>query len=137
MGIDAINALDVVTYEVDQATGSDYHRRLENYLKYFQNNDLVASGAQTDVKGDRLRRPHEQEDPDMYLRIVESRLDGIVVRGCKNSITNTAYADEIIALPTRFMSERDSDYAVAFALPSDWDGMRLWQGLLTPTAASS
>lgn len=125
MGIDAINALDVVTFEVDQATGTDYHRRLENYLKYFQNNDLVASGAQTDVKGDRLRRPHEQEDPDMYLRIVESRPNGIVVRGCKNSITNTAYADEIIALPTRFMGERDSDYAVSFALPSDWDGIRI------------
>ena len=125
MGIDAINALDVVTCEVDQATGSDHHMRFEKYLKYFQDNDLTASGAQTDVKGDRVRRPHEQEDPDLYLRIVESRSDGIVVRGAKNSITNTAYADEIIALPTRFMTDKDSDYAVAFALPSDWDGVKI------------
>ena len=125
MGIDAINALDVVTYEIDQATGSDYHARFEKYLRYFQENDLVASCAQTDVKGDRMKRPHEQEDPDMYLRIVENRSDGMVVRGAKNCITNTAYADEIIAIPTRFMTERDGDYAVAFAVPSDWDGVKI------------
>ena len=33
--------------------------------------------------------------------------------------------DEIIALPTKFMSPDDADYAVAFALPADWDGIKL------------
>jgi len=49
------------------------------YMKYFQENDLVASAAQTDPKGDRLKRPHEQADPDQYLRVIETREDGIVV----------------------------------------------------------
>jgi 4-hydroxyphenylacetate 3-monooxygenase/4-hydroxybutyryl-CoA dehydratase/vinylacetyl-CoA-Delta-isomerase len=94
-------------------------------MEYFQKNDLVASCAQTDAKGDRLKRPHEQEDPDQYLRVIETREDGIVVRGCKINITNTPYADEMIAVPCRYMGPEDKDYAVAFALPADWEGVKL------------
>ncbi|MHA1488139.1 MAG: 4-hydroxyphenylacetate 3-hydroxylase family protein [Promethearchaeota archaeon] len=125
MGIDAINALSVITYELDQALGTDHYERFKKYLEYFQENDLAASCASTDAKGDRLKRPHEQEDPDLYLRIIESREDGIVVRGCKQSITNTPYVHEIIAVPCRFMGPEDKDYAVSFAIPGDWDGVKL------------
>ncbi|MBU2551954.1 MAG: aromatic ring hydroxylase [Proteobacteria bacterium] len=125
MGIDAINALSVITYEMDQGLGTDCDQKFRTYLKYFQDNDLVASCAQTDPKGDRLKRPHEQADPDQYLRIIESRPDGIVVRGAKINITNTPYADEIVVVPTRFMTARDGDYAVAFAIPADWDDVKL------------
>ncbi|MGQ9823590.1 MAG: 4-hydroxyphenylacetate 3-hydroxylase family protein [Desulfotomaculales bacterium] len=125
MGIDALNALSVVTYEMDQALGTGYHKRFENYLKYFQENDLCANCAQTDAKGDRLKRPHEQVDPDLYLRIVEVKSGGIVVRGAKLHNTIAPYADEIIVLPTRFMTEKDNEYAVAFAIPADWEGVKI------------
>ncbi|MHA1797283.1 MAG: 4-hydroxyphenylacetate 3-hydroxylase family protein [Candidatus Helarchaeota archaeon] len=125
MGIDALNALSVITYEMDQALGSDYYQRFLKYLEYFQERDLIASCAQTDPKGDRLKRPHEQEDPDQYLRVIETRDDGIIVRGCKINITNTPYADEMIVVPCRYMGPEDKDYAVAFALPTDWDGVKL------------
>ena len=125
MGCDALNGLSVITYEMDQALGTDYYQRFLKYTEYFQENDLVASAAQTDPKGDRLKRPHEQEDPDQYLRVIETREDGIVVRGCKINITNTPYADEMIVVPCRYMGPDDKDYAVAFALPCDWDGVKL------------
>jgi 4-hydroxyphenylacetate 3-monooxygenase/4-hydroxybutyryl-CoA dehydratase/vinylacetyl-CoA-Delta-isomerase len=125
MGIDALNALSVITFEMDQALGTDFDARFRKYLQYFQENDLVASCAQTDTKGDRLKRPHQQEDPDLYVRVVETRPDGIVVRGAKINITNTPYADEIIVVPTRFMTQKDHEYAVAFALPADADGVKI------------
>jgi 4-hydroxybutyryl-CoA dehydratase/vinylacetyl-CoA-Delta-isomerase len=125
MGIDATNALSVITYEMDQALETDSDQKFRAFLKYMQENDIVASCAQTDAKGDRLKRPHEQEDLDQYLRIIESRSDGIIVRGAKINITNTPYADEIIAVPTRFMTEKDSDHAVAFAIPADWDDVKI------------
>ncbi|MGQ9654407.1 MAG: 4-hydroxyphenylacetate 3-hydroxylase family protein [Thermodesulfobacteriota bacterium] len=125
MGIDALNALSVITYEMDQALGTDHDKRFREYLGYFQANDLVASCAQTDSKGDRLKRPHQQEDPDLYVRIVENLPDGIVVRGAKINITNTPYADEIIVVPTRFMTDKDNEYAVAFALPADHEGVKI------------
>jgi 4-hydroxybutyryl-CoA dehydratase / vinylacetyl-CoA-Delta-isomerase len=125
MGIDALNALSVVTYETDQALGTEFHKRFENYMCKFQEDNSVGSCAQTDSKGDRLKRPHQQEDPDVYVRVVETRADGIIVQGAKINITNTPYADEIIVVPTRLMTEKDGDYAVAFAIPADAEGVKL------------
>ena len=73
MGCDAINALYVTTYEIDQKHGTCYHERFKKYLTWYQENDLVGNAGQTDVKGDRSKRPSEQADPDLYLRIVERR----------------------------------------------------------------
>ncbi len=125
MGCDAINGLSVATYEADQKFGTDYHKRFLNYLREFQERDLVAACAQTDVKGDRSLRPHQQPDPDMYVRVVEKREDGIVVRGAKNCITMAAVADEITVVPTRAMTPEDRDYSVAFAIPADADGVKI------------
>jgi len=107
MGHDALTALSIYTKEIDDAYGTNYHSRFIDYLKYYQENDLTAACAQTDVKGDRIKRPAEQLDPDAYVHIVEERDDGIVVRGAKASITMVAYADEIIVVPTRALREDD------------------------------
>ncbi|MGB9846891.1 MAG: 4-hydroxyphenylacetate 3-hydroxylase N-terminal domain-containing protein, partial [Desulfotomaculales bacterium] len=125
MGIDALNALSVVTKDMDLALGTEYHARFLKYLEYFQENDLVGNCAQTDVKGDRMKRPFEQQDPDLYLRVVEKRAGGIVVRGAKAHNTIGPYADEIIVVPTRMMTEKDADWAVAFAVPADTEGIYL------------
>lgn len=125
MGCDALNGLSIATFAADAEHGTEYHIRFQNYLKEFQEKDLVAACAQTDVKGDRSKRPHEQDDLDMYVRIVEKKSDGIVVRGAKNCITMAAIADEIIVVPTRAMSEDDKDYSVSFAIPADLDGVKI------------
>ncbi|HEY44266.1 MAG TPA: aromatic ring hydroxylase [Anaerolineae bacterium] len=125
MGIDAVNALSVITYEIDQVHQTEYHQRFLNYLEYFQKNDLCANCAQTDVKGDRKKRPHQQVDPDLYLRVVERTKDGIVVRGAKAHNTVAPYADEIVVVPTRFLTEEEADWAVAFAIPADAEGVKL------------
>jgi aromatic ring hydroxylase len=132
MGCDAINALSVMTYELDQSFGTEYYKRFMKFLEYFQKNDLTAAAAQTDVKGDRNLRPHQQKDPDLYVHIVEKRDDGIVVKGAKNHITMASYADEIICLPTRMMSENDADYSVAFAIPADAEGVKLITHVTNP-----
>jgi aromatic ring hydroxylase len=81
--------------------------------------------AQTDVKGDRALGPSEQPNPDAYLRVVDRRSDGIVVRGAKVHTSVSVNANELIVLPTRAMTEADSDYAVAFAIPIDTPGLTL------------
>jgi 4-hydroxyphenylacetate 3-monooxygenase/4-hydroxybutyryl-CoA dehydratase/vinylacetyl-CoA-Delta-isomerase len=131
MGIDAVNALSVITFEIDQVHQTEYHQRFLAYLKYFQESDLCANCAQTDVKGDRKKRPHQQQDPDLYLRVVERKKDGIVVRGAKAHNTLAPYADEIIVIPTRILTEEEADWAVAFAIPADAEGVKL---ICRPTA---
>ena len=125
MGIDALNTLSVITYNCDQAHGTEYYQRFQEFFKDFQARDLVGCCAQSDVKGHRLRRPSEQTDPDLYLRVIEKKKDGIVVRGAKAHNSYAPLADEIIAMPTRFLRPEEGDWAVAFAVPSDYPGVKL------------
>lgn len=125
MGHDAVNALAVCTREMDESKGTDYHERFLDWLRIYHERDLDGCCAQTDSKGDRMKRPSEQPNPDAYVHIVEERADGIVVSGFKMSITQVAYADEIIVLPTRALGEEDRDFAVAFAVPGDCEGVSL------------
>ena len=123
VGMDAINALWSVTWEIDQAKGTAYHERFRTYVQFLQDEDLVADGAMTDVKGDRGKSPLEQADPDLYLHIVERREDGIVVRGAKAHQTGACNSHEILVMPTVAMREGDEDYAVSFSTPANAPGI--------------
>ena len=123
VGMDALNALSIVTYNIDQKHGTQYYERFNRYLAYVQENDLTCDGAMTDPKGDRSLPPHKQSDPDQYVHVVEERKDGIVVRGAKAHQTGAVNSHEVIVMPTIAMREQDRDYAVSFAMPSDADGI--------------
>ena len=126
MGIDGTNAIYNVSHEADKANNgaTEYHENFKKWLERFQTEDLVGCCAQTDVKGNRIKRPAEQADPDLYTRVVEKKSDGIVVRGCKLHISEASVADEVLVVPTRALRPEDKDYAVAFAIPGDWDGLK-------------
>jgi len=132
MGCDMINAIYVSTKEVDEAYGTEYHERFKKYLAWYQENDLIGNGGQSDVKGDRSKRPSQQEDPDLYIRIVEKRDDGIVVSGCKAHNTCAPYSDEILVAPTRALKAEDADWAVSFAIPADAEGITLVSRPVSP-----
>lgn len=134
MGIDSLNALSVITKDMDDAMGTEYHQRFLAFLTDFQERDLVGNCAQSDVKGDRSLRPHEQLDPDLYLRVVDKKKEGLVVRGAKAHNTIAAYADEIIVLPTRTLTKEEKAWAVAFAIPADWPGIKLVTRATSPRA---
>lgn len=123
VGMDAFNALDSVTCEMDRALGTNYHARFRAYLRDVQTRDLVVDGAMTDPKGDRRLSPSQQADPDLFVHIVERRSDGIVVRGAKLHQTGALNSHEIIVMPTQSLAEPDKDYAVSFAIPADAPGI--------------
>ena len=128
VGMDAFNAIYATTFEIDEAHGTDYHKRFIEYMKFVQDNDLVVDGAMTDPKGDRSLSPSEQEDADLYLRIVEVRPDGIVVRGAKAHQTGAVNSHEHLIMPTIALKEADKDYAVSFAVPGDAEGVIMIYG---------
>jgi 4-hydroxybutyryl-CoA dehydratase/vinylacetyl-CoA-Delta-isomerase len=123
VGMDALNALSIVTHSIDKKYGTGYGQRFLKYLAYVQENDFTCDGAMTDPKGDRSLPPHKQPDPDHYLHVVRERKDGIVVRGAKAHQTGAVNSHEIIVMPTIAMREEDRDYAISFALPSDAQGI--------------
>ncbi len=118
-GLDCLSTLAIVTYDIDKKYGTSYNKNYIEFLKHMQKNDLTGNAGVTDVKGDRSLNPHEQVDKDMFLRVVEKRDDGIVVRGAKAHQTGSLSSHEIIVIPTRAMSKADKDYSVSFAIPSD------------------
>jgi 4-hydroxybutyryl-CoA dehydratase / vinylacetyl-CoA-Delta-isomerase len=128
VGMDALNALSIVTYNIDEKYGTGYYDRFLKYLEDIQEKDLMVDGAMTDPKGHRGLSPHQQPDPDAFLRIVEERKDGIVVRGAKAHQTGAVNSHEIVVMPTLSMRKEDADYAVSFALPSDAEGIAYIMG---------
>ncbi len=132
MGIDALNALSVASYDADQKHGTSYYKNFIEFMKKVQSEDLSLVCAQTDVKGNRIWRPAKQQDPDLYLRVVEKRADGIIVNGAKAHNSCSAYADEIVVLPTRNMASDETDWAVAFSVPADTEGVTLINGAFNP-----
>ncbi len=128
VGMDAFNAEYSTTFEIDKKYGTNYHERFKAYLKLVQDNDWTVDGAMTDPKGDRGKSPSQQADPDLYLRIVEKREDGIVVRGAKAHQTGSINSHEHLVMPTISMREEDKAYAVSFAVPSDVEGLYMIYG---------
>ncbi|MDR2180707.1 MAG: hypothetical protein LBP21_10395 [Synergistaceae bacterium] len=119
VGWNALNVFWAVTHDIDRENGTDYHERLKKWILFAQERGLLVAGALTDAKGNRSLKPSQQSDPDVHVRVVEKRKDGIVVRGAKNMICSVAASDEIFIMPGNAYKEEDKNYAVAFVIPRD------------------
>lgn len=122
-GTGALNALYAITYDMDKNLGTDYHQRLLKFLERAQREDFTCSGMVTDAKGDRSLSPGQQSDPDVYLRVVETRADGIVVRGAKAHQSGAAISHFNLVVPTASLRENEKQFALAFAVPPNAPGM--------------
>ncbi len=123
VGMDAINALYSVTYDIDQAHGTGYHEKFKTFVRHVQRENFVIGGAMTDPKGDRSLGPRQQADPDLFLRVVERREGGVVIRGAKMHQTGCINSHWIIVMPTMRLTDDDGDYAICAALPVDAPGI--------------
>src|SRR5579864_7731723 len=102
-----------------------YAANIERMYRYVRDNDLRAAEVITDPKGDRSRRAHEQDDPDLYVRIVKRTDEGIVVRGAKLHITAASLVHELVVMPTKGMRQDETDYAVSFSIPVNAPGVSI------------
>ena len=123
VGMDAINAIYSVTFDVDQANQTEYHDRFKRFVVRMQERNYVIGGAMTDPKGDRSKGPTEQADADMYVRIVERRDGGVVLRGAKMHQTGCLNSHWILVMPGMRLKPADGDYAVIAAIPVDHPGL--------------
>ncbi|MFT4131027.1 4-hydroxyphenylacetate 3-hydroxylase family protein [Labrys sp. (in: a-proteobacteria)] len=87
---------------------------IRNHIQRVVDRDPFHVSANTDPKGDRSKRPQDQ-DPDMLLHVVKETDAGIVVRGAKYE-TAAAYANQAFTKPTiaNWGNSELSDYAVGF-----------------------
>ncbi|MGH6957976.1 MAG: 4-hydroxyphenylacetate 3-hydroxylase N-terminal domain-containing protein [Caulobacteraceae bacterium] len=102
-----------------------YAENIERMYRHCRDNDLRGAEVITDPKGDRKRRAHEQDDPDLYVRMVDKNKDGIVVRGAKLHISAASLIHELVVMPTKGMRPEEADYAVSFSIPVNAPGVKI------------
>ena len=91
-----------------------FARNIETHIFRVLHKDPFHVSANTDPKGDRSKRPQDQ-DPDMLLHVAGETDAGIIVRGAKYE-TAAAYANQAFTKPTiaNWGDQAYSDYAVGF-----------------------
>jgi len=106
--------------EIDPA----YSAHIQHHVRHAALADPFHVSANTDPKGDRAKRPQEQ-DPDVLLHVVGETDGGIVVRGAKFE-TAAAYANQAFVKPTigDWSGAELSDYAVGFVADMAAPGVR-------------
>jgi 4-hydroxyphenylacetate 3-monooxygenase len=92
----------------------DFSANIRTHVDRVLRRDPFHVSANTDPKGDRSKRPQDQ-DPDMLLHVVRETDAGIIVRGAKYE-TAAAYANQAFTKPTiaNWGDAELSDYAVGF-----------------------
>ncbi len=123
VGMDALNALYSVTYEVDAQHGTRYHSRLKSFVKAMQERNYIIGGAMTDVKGDRSKSPSQQADADMFVHVSKRTSDGVYIRGAKAHQTGCVNSHWLMVMPTLRLKQEETDYAIVGAIPVDAEGI--------------
>lgn len=95
----------------------EYAERIKAYYQHVVDHDLRLTECITDAKGDRSSPPGAQQDPDSYVRVVERRADGVVIRGAKLHITGAPLGHDLIVMPTKHMKPGEEAYAISCAVP--------------------
>jgi len=123
VGYDAFHSLASTCWEIDRDLGTEYHPRFLEYLKMVQRQDLSVAGALTEPRGKRSQKTLDWPDPFLSLKVVERKKDGIVVRGAKINISGAFASHEMVVLPQSAHGPGEEDYALAFATPTDAEGI--------------
>lgn len=123
VGLDAIGACHSVTFDIDAERGTGYHKRFLDFLARAQKANVVIGGAMTDPKGDRSKPPHQQHDPDLFLRVIKRDEQGIYLSGAKMHQTGAVNSHWLIVMPTMRMTEADRDWSVVAAMRVDAHGL--------------
>ena len=106
--------------EIDPRFGDNIERHIHEAVRL----DPFHVSANTDPKGDRSKRPQEQ-DPDMLVRVVRETDAGIVIRGAKYE-TAAAYAEQAFLKPTiaNWGDDELSAYAVGCIVRMNASGVK-------------
>ena len=106
--------------EIDPRFAENIEKHIHRAIKL----DPFHVSANTDPKGDRSKRPQDQ-DPDMLVHVVKETDAGIVIRGAKYE-TAAAYANQAFLKPTiaNWGDSKLSEYALGCIVRMDAPGVK-------------
>ncbi|MEM7426454.1 MAG: 4-hydroxyphenylacetate 3-hydroxylase family protein [Pseudomonadota bacterium] len=101
-----------------------FAENIEQHIRIAIKNDPFHVSANTDPKGDRSKRPQDQ-DPDMLVHVVRETDEGIIIRGAKYE-TAAAYSNQGFLKPTiaNWGDAKLSDYALGCIVKMNAPGVK-------------
>ncbi|HZT87814.1 MAG TPA: 4-hydroxyphenylacetate 3-monooxygenase, oxygenase component [Stellaceae bacterium] len=98
---------------------------VRNYHAFAREADLCMTHTLLNPQVDRSR-PVERQEKDLAARIVRETDAGIVVRGARMVATLCAFSDDILVMPSTFLSTNAeaAPYAFGFSIPVASPGLR-------------
>lgn len=125
-GTSSVSAMSIAMAAPDLAKANPvYRQRIYDYIDYVRKHDLRLAEAVTDAKGHRKLRPHQQHDPDMYVRVVDRNADGVFITGCKMHISAASIEHELVIFPTKAMRPGEEAYAFGGAVAVNAPGVTI------------
>lgn len=102
----------------------EFAGNVRNYYNYIRDNDLSMTHTLINPQVDRSK-PVEQQDKDLAAKIVETNDEGIIIKGARMVSTLSAYADEILVVPSGIIqnNQEAAPYAFAFGIQTDAPGV--------------
>ncbi|GLZ42514.1 4-hydroxyphenylacetate 3-hydroxylase N-terminal domain-containing protein [Actinokineospora sp. NBRC 105648] len=102
----------------------DGRANVEAYHRRMSQGDLYPTFTITNPQIDRTKPASEQEEDDLYVRVVKEQDNGIVVRGAKMIGTAAVFGDEVIVGTIEPLAPQDVEYALSFSIPIDTPGLK-------------
>jgi 4-hydroxyphenylacetate 3-monooxygenase len=102
-----------------------YSENVRNYYLYCRENDVAMTHTLVNPQVDRSK-PVEKQDKDLAAKIVKETDGGIVIRGARMVSTLCAYSNDLLVMPSTYLSnsEEAQPYAFGFAVPVNAPGLR-------------
>jgi aromatic ring hydroxylase len=97
---------------------------MQSFRAHCIRTDPWLSGAFHGPSGDRSLGVSKQDDLDAYLRIVETRPEGIVINGYK-AATLAPFSNEIYVVPWAFLQPDEKDWALSVVVPTATKGVKI------------
>jgi 4-hydroxybutyryl-CoA dehydratase/vinylacetyl-CoA-Delta-isomerase len=132
MTLESLLSLGTAASRMPGPAFAAYRERIDAFAELCKEHDRRCVPTITDAKGDRALSPTQQDDPDLYVRVVEQRDDGVVIRGAKLHITSAAITHELIVMPTKRMKAGEEQYAIACAVPLNAAGVTVMNTVALP-----
>jgi 4-hydroxyphenylacetate 3-monooxygenase len=119
--------------------GKEYGANIRRFSDEVRERDLVLTHVLVNPQVDRSKSV-EKQDIDLACRIVRETDAGIVVSGARMVSTLAAYSDEIVVMPSSYISNTPEarDYAFGFSIPVATPGLSfVCRPSIVPQAAST
>jgi 4-hydroxybutyryl-CoA dehydratase/vinylacetyl-CoA-Delta-isomerase len=135
-GTSSVSVLALATAAPDLAKARpEYRQRIYDFIDYVRKHDLRCAEAVTDAKGNRRLRPLQQDDPDMYVHVVDRNADGVFLTGCKMHISAAPIEHELVVFPTKAMRPGEEAYAISCSVPVNAPGVSIINTTYAPHGA--